>query len=164
MDYEIIRSARKTLAIEITRDARVVVRAPLKCPLSKIQLFVEKHSSWIEKHLEKAKAESQKKTLSKQETELLRQKAKSIIPKKVEYYSSLMGLYPTGIKITSAKSRYGSCSAKNALCFSLYLMLESDEFINYVVVHELSHIKYKNHSKEFHAFCSRFAQNPKKTH
>lgn len=163
IEYNLIRSKRKTLAIQITKDAEVVVRAPMKCSQKRIDEFLSQHTDWINKHLEKAKKEGPKrKDLSKDDIENLRQKAKEILPQKVEHYSKIMGLYPTGIKITSAKGRYGSCNGKNSLCFSLYLMLESDDFINYVVVHELSHIKYKNHSKEFHAFTEKFVKNPKR--
>ena len=65
-----------------------------------------------------------------------------------------MGLTPTSVKITSAKTRFGSCSSKNALCFSLYLCLYPSEAIDYVVVHELAHIKHKNHSREFYDFVA----------
>ena len=49
---------------------------------------------------------------------------------------SMMGLCPTGVKITAAQKRYGSCSAKNSLCFSCYLMRSPDEAIDAVVVHD----------------------------
>ena len=60
-----------------------------------------------------------------------------------------MHLYPSSVKVTSAKKRFGSCSAKNSLCFSLYLFDYPDKAIDYVVVHELAHIKEHNHSKRF---------------
>lgn len=162
IEYTLIRSGRKTLAIQVTKDAEVIVRSPVKCSQKRIDEFVLQHTDWINRHLEKAKKENSKRIeLSKQDIENLRQKAKEILPSKVEYYSHIMGLYPTNVKITSAKKRYGSCNGKNSLCFSLYLMLEDGAFINYVVVHELAHIKYKNHSKEFHAFAESFVKNPK---
>ena len=68
------------------------------------------------------------------------------------YWSEATGLVPTGIKITAAKKRYGSCSGKNSLCFSWRLMLYPPEAIDYVVVHELAHIRHHNHSPAFWAF------------
>ena len=62
-----------------------------------------------------------------------------------------MGLVPQGVKITSAKTRFGSCSAKNSLCFSYLLLCYPMEAVDYVVVHELAHIRFKNHKKEFYA-------------
>ena len=67
-----------------------------------------------------------------------------------------MGVEPTCIKINSAKKRYGSCSGKNSLNFSLYLMDKDERFIDYVVVHELAHIVHHNHSKEFYALIEKY--------
>ena len=75
---------------------------------------------------------------------------------RVDYYSRLMNVKPTGIKITSAKKRFGSCSGKNSICFSYYLMLYPKEAVDYVVVHELAHIRHHNHSKDFYSFVSEF--------
>ena len=61
-----------------------------------------------------------------------------------------MGLTYTGITITGAKTRYGSCSPKNRLCFSWRLMAYPESAIDYVVVHELAHIVHRNHGPEFH--------------
>ncbi len=67
-----------------------------------------------------------------------------------------MGVKPTAVKINSARTRYGSCSGRNSLNFSLFLMDKDDEFIDYVVVHELAHIKHHNHSKAFYEFVEKF--------
>ena len=63
---------------------------------------------------------------------------------------------PEGIKITSAKTRWGSCIAKNSLCFSWRLMLLPDDIIDYIVVHELAHIRVKNHQKQFYDEVRRY--------
>ena len=49
--YELIRSRRKTLALEITKDCRVLVRAPLRLSQAKIDTFVSSHEAWIQTHL-----------------------------------------------------------------------------------------------------------------
>jgi predicted metal-dependent hydrolase len=61
-----------------------------------------------------------------------------------------MGLRPAGVKITSAAKRFGSCSAKNSLCFSWRLMRYPEAAIDYVIVHELAHIRHKNHGRDFY--------------
>ena len=61
-----------------------------------------------------------------------------------------MGLQPTGVTVTGARKRFGSCSGKDRICFSWRLMLYPPEAIDYVVVHELAHIRHKNHSKAFY--------------
>ena len=63
----------------------------------------------------------------------------------------VMGVAPTGIKITGAKTRWGSCSSKNSINFSWRLVMADDEIIDYVIVHELAHIKELNHSPRFWA-------------
>ncbi len=152
-EYKIIRSDRKTVSIEINDNLEVVVRAPRLMSRVHIKIIVDKHQKWIETHLKKKEIEmSRKITLSDSEIEKLKAKAKEILPQKIEHYSALMGVTPTGIKITSAKKRFGSCSGKNSLCFSFYLFQYPDDAIDYVVVHELAHIKHHDHSKEFYAF------------
>ena len=80
----------------------------------------------------------------------LKEKARAILPQKVAYYAAVMGVTPTGVRITSAKGRFGSCNAKNALCFSWRLMQYPEAAVDYVVVHELAHIKQHNHSAAFY--------------
>jgi predicted metal-dependent hydrolase len=93
---------------------------------------------------------------SEQEIAVLRKKAKEILPGRVAYFSRLTGLTPTGMSITSAKTRFGSCSGKNRVSFSLYLMQYSAGAVDYVVLHELCHIRHKNHGKEFYALIARY--------
>ena len=67
-----------------------------------------------------------------------------------------MGLEPTGIKITSAQKRFGSCNGKNSICYSWRLMLYPPEAIDYVVVHELAHIVHKNHGAKFYKLVAKY--------
>jgi predicted metal-dependent hydrolase len=75
--------------------------------------------------------------------------AKKYIYQKVGYFSKKMNVSPTGIRITSAKTRWGSCSGKNSVNFSWKIIMAEKETIDYVVVHELAHIKQHNHSPKF---------------
>ena len=77
------------------------------------------------------------------------QKAKEIIPERVHKYEEIMDLHTTKIGITSAKTRWGSCSAKNSVNFTWKLIMAGLDSIDYVIIHELAHIKEKNHSKNF---------------
>lgn len=151
--YTLLRSKRKTMSLEISKSG-VVVRAPLKLPQSTIDAFVEQHAAWIEKHIlataKRHEAERLNKLTDEQITEL-KARAKEILPQRVTHYADIMGLMPSGVKITSAEKRFGSCSPKNSLCFSYRLMLFPEKAIDYVVVHELAHIKHKNHQKNFYA-------------
>jgi predicted metal-dependent hydrolase len=91
-----------------------------------------------------------------EEIDALKARARAVLPEKVAHYGAMMGLHPTGLKVTAAQKRYGSCSAKNSLCFSCYLMRSPDEAIDAVVVHELAHIRYKNHGKSFYALVEQY--------
>ena len=151
MEYELIRSHRKTLAIQITREARVQVRAPLRMPVTEIEKFLLQKQDWIHAHLARmqARREAHPEPDARQEA-LLRQKARDILPGLVERYAAQMNVRPTGITITGAVTRFGSCSPKNRLCFSFRLMDYPMEAIEYVVVHELVHIRHKNHGRDFY--------------
>ena len=85
-----------------------------------------------------------------------KQNALPYLAARTEYFAALMELKPTGIKITSAQKRFGSCSGKNSICYSWRLMLYPPEAIDYVVVHELAHIVYKNHSAKFYALVVKY--------
>lgn len=156
--YKIIRSKRKTLALEVNKNLEVIVRAPLYTSESVISDFVSRHEQWIDKATEKVKTKLQNrpKEPTKAQAEYLRKQAAEYIPKRVDYYSKIMNLKPTGIKITSAKTRFGSCSGKDSLCFSLRLMMYPEAAIDYVVVHELAHIKHKNHGKRFYSLIEKY--------
>lgn len=150
-EFEIIFSKRKTLSLSVKADGSVIVRAPLKTSERRIDAFVSEHEEWIEKA--RKRVQERKYSMAKaspEEEKELRSRAKERIPEKVRYYSSLVGVTPTRITITGATSRFGSCSGKNSISFSFYLMRFPEEAVDYVVVHELCHILHHNHSKEFY--------------
>lgn len=150
MEYKIIRSSRRTLCLEI-RNGELLVRAPKRISESKIEEFVKSKSGWIEKHLAKAAAMPAFPKLTAQEISELTIKAKEYIPRRVEHFAKILGVTYSRITIRSQKTRWGSCSSKGNLNFNCLLMLTPPEVADSVVVHELCHRKYMNHSKEFYA-------------
>ncbi len=151
-DYTVIRSKRKTLALEITADLQIRVRAPLRASNHDIRQLVENNENWLEKHLEKQKARrALRPELTETQINELINDAKAYIPQRVVQFSAIMGLKPTAVKITRAEKRFGSCSGKDSLCFSYRLMLYPEAAIDYVIVHELAHIPHKNHGRDFYA-------------
>lgn len=88
-------------------------------------------------------------------------KALSYIQERVDYYSNQMGLSYKSIRISSAKKRWGSCSGKKNLGFSWRLILAAPEIIDYVVVHELAHLKHHNHAKTFWLYVESILPNYK---
>jgi len=81
-----------------------------------------------------------------------------VVPR-VEYFSNIMGLEYKEIKFRKMKSRWGSCSSKKTLTFNTELIKIKKELVDYVIVHELAHLKHMNHSKEFHSFVDRYLPN-----
>lgn len=154
-DITLIRSDRKSIAIEITPEAKVIVRAPKRVPVSEINRFLGEKADWIDKHLIKMLSRQEEletkdvQPITPQEIRLLVTKAKRIIPSRVRYYADLMGLEYGSITIRMQKTRWGSCSSKKNLNFNCLLMRTPDNIIDYVVVHELCHLKEMNHSKRF---------------
>ena len=84
-------------------------------------------------------------------TEWMKSEAMRIISERASNYAGIMGVTPSEIKLSDAKARWGSCSTKNNLNFTWRLIMCPLSVIDYVVVHELSHITYKNHSPAFWA-------------
>jgi len=149
--YTIKRSSRKTLAVEITREATVLVRAPNRASRRAIETFIKAHEGWIMAKLSAAQVHLQAHPpATEEEIALLRERAQACLPLRVAHFSRLMGVFPTGVTITKARTRFGSCSPKNRICFSCFLMQYPEEAIDYVVVHELAHILHKDHSPAFH--------------
>lgn len=151
IEYKTIFSDRKTLAISVGADGTVTVRAPKGTGASVIDKMIAENSDKIEKARKKVlpKYELFKEADAEEETKL-RKKAMEILPGKVRFYSQLIGVSPARVTITGARTRFGSCSGKNSISFSFYLMRFPEEAIDYVVVHELCHILHHNHSKEFY--------------
>lgn len=76
-------------------------------------------------------------------------RAHEIFTERVAFYARDMGLACNGIRITSARMRYGSCSFDNRLSFSYRLVMAPYHIIDYIIVHELAHVRFKDHSKDF---------------
>lgn len=152
--YRLVRSNRKTLAMEI-RLGELIVRAPMKTGTAEIRRFLDSHTDWIAKHLakqEQQKNESQEAgTLGIEEIRGLANEALRVIPSRVAYYAPIVGVSYGRITIRNQRCRWGSCSSKGNLNFNCLLMLTPPEVLDSIVVHELCHRKEMNHSERFYA-------------
>lgn len=162
-EYKLIRSQRKTLGMEIGRNG-LIIRAPMKASEADIRSFIQRHSSWIEKHLKarearsaaSAEAETQRMPmLTEAEMRELAARAREVIPERVRHYAPLVGVAYGRITIRSQRSKWGSCSSKGNLNFNCLLMLMPPDVVDSVVVHELCHLKEMNHSPRFYAEVKR---------
>ena len=86
----------------------------------------------------------------------LKQACKLDLQLRVPAAAATLGVQPTGLHVTEAKTRWGSCSSKNSLNFSWRLIFCPPEVMDYVVIHELCHIRHKNHSAAFWALVAQY--------
>ena len=153
LEIKIVRTDRKSFCIKSEIDG-FVVRVPKRAKEAEITDFLNQHKRWIEKQrlrTQKLKREyEQHKALSEIELAEIKDKAQKLIAERVEYYATLMGVNYGKITIRTQKGRWGSCSVNGNLSFNCLLMLAPIEVIDSVIVHELCHIKVKNHSKKFY--------------
>lgn len=196
--YNIIRSERKTIAIRITKEAAVEIRAPLRISDSGIKSIVLEKKEWIENQMQARLQTNERRELFKLDygvpalllgkeyrigsregdhygfdgesffmpanldgtqikrtmIEIYKQLAKKILTEKTMRFAEKANLFPSAVGITSAKTRWGSCSGKNSVNFSWRLITASDEVTDYVVLHELAHIREHNHGRRFWKFVS----------
>ena len=163
-EYKVIRSARKTLSIEINPKEGVIIRAPFGVSDEYIRRTAEQKREWIQSHMQKLSERTGSRTrkLTRDEIAALHEKAVRYLPERTKELSRLTGLYPKSVRITGAKKRFGSCGADNGICYSLFLMRYPERFIDYVIYHELCHIRYKNHGPKFHALLESLVPQHKK--
>jgi predicted metal-dependent hydrolase len=191
--YTLIRSGRKSIALVVTPDARLVVRAPFRAPLSAILAFAREKSDWISAKQEAARlrmreaasrafVEGEKVPFLGAEHPLkfhsgpggllfldgafhlkegdrprarelfqawYKAQARSILEARVARFAAVLNLRYQRVRLTAARSRWGSCSSRGSLSFSWRLILAPPEILDYVVIHELIHLRVKNHSKAF---------------
>jgi predicted metal-dependent hydrolase len=93
--------------------------------------------------------------------DIYRSTAKEVLTKRANLLSETTGLKFNSVKISGAKTRWGSCSCKNKINFSWRLIMAPLDVIDYVVVHELAHTVQHNHSKNFWNIVARFVPDYK---
>ena len=176
--YRIVCTKRKTLALVIERDGTLTVRVPRRVRAGDIERFVSQKKTWIQKKMRQQKEINAKFPCVKfahgekflylgiQQTlqfspnlsslqikeyclKWYREQAKIIIEGRTALYSHKMGAEYKELKITNAEHQFGSCTSRKTLNFSWRLVMAPLVIIDYVVVHELSHLTHMNHSKRF---------------
>lgn len=153
----LVRSARRTIAIQISPDGSVTVRAPKRCSRAALEEFVAEKRDWITRKQEELREraalrqekEAEQPRFSEAEYQRYRELAGRVIARKAEQYARQMQVTYKRITIRDQKTRWGSCSAKGNLNFNWRLILAPEEVLDYVVVHELAHLKEMNHSGRF---------------
>lgn len=153
--YEIIYSKIKNVYIQI-KDGKVIIKAPKRISEKELEKIIEKKSGWIEKNLEKS---SQKQANTPLYTE---EQFKKIVEKNANELINTTGLIPRKIRIRDIKYAWGSCSNNKNITVNKKLISYSELAIRYVILHELCHLKYMNHSKDFWDLVQKYMPEYKK--
>ena len=161
--------------MRVIKDDLIHIRANFYFTIYDAKSLVEKKREWIETSI----AKLSKNIINEDEFLYLGEKKKiedfriknldlfykkeiqKILPAKLEEYSRKMSLFPTSISYRKNKRTWGSCNYKNGLNFNILLMKFPIEVMEYVIVHELAHIKHKNHSKDFWNLVAVYCPNYK---
>ena len=161
--------------MRVIKDDLIHIRANFYFTIYDAKSLVEKKREWIETSI----AKLSKNIINEDEFLYLGERKKiedfriknldlfykkeiqKILPAKLEEYSRKMSLFPTSISYRKNKRTWGSCNYKNGLNFNILLMKFPIEVMEYVIVHELAHIKHKNHSKDFWNLVAVYCPNYK---
>ena len=154
MEYKIIYSRIKNLYIHI-KDGEIIVKAPRRVSKKEIDKIVKSKEDWIKKTLKKDGNKAEKQKLYTDE------EYKTIVEETVNELVKETGLVPNKVRIRDIKYAWGSCSANKNITISYKLICYSKDAIKYVILHELCHIKYMNHSKDFWNLVATYMPNYK---
>jgi len=161
--HKIIYSSRRTLALEVKSSGQVIVRSPKKVGLDYIQKFVAGRQDWLSKVIEKM---SVRKVVarpwsgfSSAELQQAKKQAKALFEEELRLYSVQMKCGYTKLRLSSAKTRWGSCSSSGTISINFSLFFAPIEIRHYVIIHELAHVKHPNHSQRFWNFVQQFDPN-----
>ncbi|MBO5971833.1 MAG: DUF45 domain-containing protein [Alistipes sp.] len=163
-DIECVRSLRtRSIRLKVCSDGSLRVTYPIFSSRAKAIAFVESKEGWIiatRRRLEQHHATSP--TITAEEVERLRKEARKVLPPLVAELASRHGFCYTSLRISSAHTRWGSCSGNNGISLSLFLMLLPDHLREFVILHELCHTHHHNHSAPFHTLLNSLTEGREK--
>ena len=206
IEYDVVRTDRKTVGINIDPEKGMVVRSPEELTDEEIEEVIENKSSWILEKLDKVaeikpkpspkeflsgeklpylgkryrlkvkardnisnvnvklfrgkfmidypaelqgREDERKEAIREELISWYRERAEIKIKERVDKYKDKLDVEPNMVKVKKQKKRWGSCSSKNNLNFNWKIIMAPMTMVDYVIVHELTHLKHPNHSKDF---------------
>ena len=158
LQYSVKRSKRRTLAIRCGFDGSLTVLAPFIASRSDIEKAIEGNLWWITKKSEERKKLFENKDttpIDAAETVALMKKAKERLPERFDSWANVLDVSYNKLSVKLMLSRWGSCSSARNISVNCLLMLAPEYVIDYIIVHELAHIKHMDHSKDFYIFVDK---------
>ena len=162
MDYELILADRRSIRLQLRDDGSLLVRAPRWMSRREVDAFVASKERWIcEKRaiLARGNRDWGGAALSPEELAQLRKAAQADLGARLEKWAARLGVHPTKLTIRTQRARWGSCSSRGAISLNALLLLAPETVRDYVVVHELCHMKEMNHSQRFWVEVARILPN-----
>ncbi len=155
--YNLKRSKRaRSIRLAVYYNGDFVVTAPYAAPLSMIENFINKKTDWVKKKIEYFKQFEGRIGYKNSKTDYLKFKnpALELAKSRIKHFNSHYNFKVGKVSVRNQKSRWGSCSKSGNLSFNYKIALLSPEHADYIIVHELCHIKEFNHSKNFWALVA----------
>jgi hypothetical protein len=158
VEYTLTVGPRATrLRLAIHRDGRFVVTIPRRMNPASVEPFILRKASWILKKLAffKNLNEQMPTRSTKKDFDEHKEAALALAKERIEYWNQAYGFIWKKVSIKNQKTRWGSCSRKGNLNFNFKIILLPPHLADYLVVHELCHLKEMNHSKRFWALVAK---------
>jgi predicted metal-dependent hydrolase len=148
ISYSVVYSRRRSISIIVSPHDGVTVRAPYRTSDADIKKFVQKKSEWIKKHIDgfsKLTRIGHEGRPGAEESQMFLRRVNEIVFKYQAY-----NFHPENVVVRPLKTRWGSCTSKGKITINSSLINLDEKILEYVVVHELCHLRHHNHGKEFH--------------
>ena len=153
---ECVRSVRaRSIRLVVRRDGTLRLSYPILCSRSRAIAFAESKAEWIARTRERiAERQASHPTITPHDVERLRREARGYIPATVSRLAQQHGFSYASLRISSAHTRWGSCSGRNGISISLFVMLLPEHLREFIILHELCHTRHHNHSASFHSLLN----------
>ena len=155
IDYSIKESKiAQRMRVAVFADGDVIATKPITTSIDVLKKFVESKKLWIAKKLEEKKIQivPELKENSRMHYLLHKIEARNFVHKKLEKWNKELGYKYKSVRIKQLKSRWGSCTSNKGLSFNYKIIFLPEIMQDYIIVHELCHLKEMSHSKKFWMF------------
>ena len=162
ISYTIKESVRaRRLRLTIRPDGSIAVSVPRRVSEKIVEGFVLQKARWILRKLNYVRKRKERIPLDSVSGNYTQDKdrALSLVQERIEYFNSHYSFRFNTLRIKNQRTRWGSCSRRGALNFNYRIVLLPAHLADYIIVHELCHLKELNHSNAFWSLVSRFIPN-----